>query len=52
LAAADSSDDRLLDIIAALCWLYLNPERAGRQRERERVQERMNATLKPRGCSL
>ena len=29
------------DIIAALCWLYLNPERAGRQRERERVQERL-----------
>ncbi len=24
------------DVIAALCWLYLNPERAGRQRERER----------------
>jgi nitrate/nitrite transporter NarK len=40
------------DIIAALCWLYLNPERAGRQRERERVQERMNATLNPEGASL
>ena len=40
------------DIIAALCWLYLNPERAGRQREGERVQERINATLNPEGASL
>jgi MFS family permease len=40
------------DIIAALCWLYLNPERAGRQRERERVQERLGATLNAEGASL
>ncbi len=40
------------DVIAALCWLCLNPERAGRQRERERVQERMNATLNIEGASL
>jgi hypothetical protein len=40
------------DIIAALCWLYLNPERAGRQRERERVQERLSATLNVEGASL
>jgi MFS transporter, ACS family, glucarate transporter len=40
------------DVIAAFCWLYLNPERAGRQRERERVQERMNATLNVEGASL
>jgi hypothetical protein len=40
------------DIIAALCWLYLNPERAGRQRERERVQERLSATLDAEGASL
>jgi ACS family glucarate transporter-like MFS transporter len=33
------------DVIAALCWLYLNPERAGRQRERERGLERLNAQL-------
>jgi hypothetical protein len=40
------------DVIAALCWLYLNPERAGRQRERERAQERLNATLNIEGASL
>jgi nitrate/nitrite transporter NarK len=40
------------DIIAALCWLYLNPERAGRQREQERVQERLSATLNAEGASL
>ena len=31
----DPSDD-LAEVLAALCWLYLNPEEAGRQRERER----------------
>jgi nitrate/nitrite transporter NarK len=40
------------DVIAALCWLYLNPERAGRQREQERIQERLNASLNPEGASL
>jgi len=40
------------DLIAALCWLYLNPERAGRQRERERGLERLNAQLNPEGASL
>jgi len=38
-------------VIAALCWLYLNPERAGQQRERERVQERLNARLNTEGAS-
>jgi MFS transporter, ACS family, glucarate transporter len=32
----------LADVLAALSWLYLNPEGAGRQRERERVLERLN----------
>jgi MFS transporter, ACS family, glucarate transporter len=40
------------DVIAALCWLYLNPERAGRQRELERTQERLNAQLSAEGASL
>jgi len=40
------------DVIAALCWLYLNPERAGRQRERERAQERLNVPLNIEGASL
>jgi ACS family glucarate transporter-like MFS transporter len=40
------------DVIAALCWLYLNPERAGRQREQERIQERLNARLNTEGASL
>jgi len=40
------------DVIAALCWLYLNPERAGRKRELERTQERLNAQLSAEGASL
>jgi MFS transporter, ACS family, glucarate transporter len=44
------------DVIAALCWLYLDPERAGRQRELERGLERENARLSQRlnaeGASL
>jgi hypothetical protein len=40
------------DVIAALCWLYLNPERAGREREQERIQERLKATLNTEGASL
>jgi len=40
------------DVIAALCWLYLNPERAGRQRERERGLERLNAQLNTEGASF
>jgi nitrate/nitrite transporter NarK len=40
------------DVIAALCWLYLDPERAGRQREKERSLERLNATLSVEGASL
>ncbi len=31
------------DVIAGLCWLYLNPERAGRKREQERQLERLAA---------
>jgi nitrate/nitrite transporter NarK len=31
------------DVMAAACWLYLNPERAGRKRERERQLERLAA---------
>jgi MFS transporter, ACS family, glucarate transporter len=42
----------LSDVIAGLCWLYLNPEKAGRQRERERSIERMNAELNAEGASL
>jgi MFS transporter, ACS family, glucarate transporter len=42
----------LSDVIAGLCWLYLNPEKAGRQRERERTIERMNAELNVEGASL
>jgi MFS family permease len=42
----------LSDVIAGLCWLYLNPEKAGRQRERERTIERMNAELNAEGASL
>jgi ACS family glucarate transporter-like MFS transporter len=42
----------LSDVIAGLCWLYLNPEKAGRQRERERSIERMNAQLNVEGASL
>jgi ACS family glucarate transporter-like MFS transporter len=42
----------LSDVIAGLCWLYLNPEKAGRQRERERSIERMSAELNPEGASL
>src|SRR5271155_5884636 len=42
----------LAEVIAAVCWLYLNPERAGRQRERERIQERMTTRLNPEGASL
>jgi hypothetical protein len=35
-----------------LCWLYLNPEHAGRNRELERTQERLNAQLSAEGASL
>jgi len=42
----------LADVLAALCWLYLDPEGAGRQRERERGIERLNATLNAEGASL
>src|SRR6201992_1591307 len=42
----------LSDVIAGLCWLYLNPEKAGKQRERERTIERMNAELNAEGASL
>jgi MFS transporter, ACS family, glucarate transporter len=38
------------DVIAALCWLYLNPERAGR--ERERREQGIDATLNVEGASL
>jgi MFS transporter, ACS family, glucarate transporter len=38
------------DVIAAACWLYLNPERAGR--ERERRETNLNATLDVEGASL
>jgi MFS transporter, ACS family, glucarate transporter len=40
------------DVIAGLCWLYLDPERAGRQREKERGLDRLNATLNAEGASL
>ena len=33
----------LADVIAALTWLYLNPEKAGARREQERKLERSNA---------
>ncbi len=42
----------LSDVIAGLSWLYLNPEKAGRQRERERGIERLNAELNVEGASL
>jgi MFS transporter, ACS family, glucarate transporter len=42
----------LADVLAALSWLYLDPEGAGRQRERERGIERLNATLNAEGASL
>jgi hypothetical protein len=38
------------NVIAALCWLYLNPERA--RRERELGLQRLNAQLNPEGASL
>jgi MFS family permease len=31
------------DVIAGLCWLYLNPERAGRKREQRQELERLAA---------
>jgi MFS transporter, ACS family, glucarate transporter len=31
------------DVIAALCWLYLDPERAGRKREQRQQLERLAA---------
>jgi MFS family permease len=31
------------DVIAGLCWLYLNPERAGRKREQRQQLERLAA---------
>jgi ACS family glucarate transporter-like MFS transporter len=40
------------DVIAALCWLYLNPEKAGRQREHERGLERLNAQMNAESASL
>jgi ACS family glucarate transporter-like MFS transporter len=40
------------DVVAGLSWLYLNPEKAGRQRERERGIERLNAELNVEGASL
>jgi sugar phosphate permease len=40
------------DVIAALCWLYLNPEKAGGQRERERGLERLTAQANAEGASL
>jgi ACS family glucarate transporter-like MFS transporter len=42
----------LSDVLAALSWLYLNPEKAGRQRERERGIERLNAELNVEGASI
>jgi ACS family glucarate transporter-like MFS transporter len=42
----------LADVLAGLSWLYLDPEGAGRQRERERVAERLNARLDVEGASL
>jgi MFS family permease len=38
------------NVIAALCWLYLNPERA--RRRRELGLERLNARLDAEGASL
>jgi hypothetical protein len=38
------------DVIAALCWLYLNPERAGR--EREKREQNLNVALNVEGASL
>ena len=38
------------DVIAALCWLYLNPERAGRQRERERAIREAERHTQRRRC--
>jgi MFS family permease len=40
------------DVIAALCWLYLNPEKAGRQREHERGLERLSAQMNAESASL
>jgi ACS family glucarate transporter-like MFS transporter len=42
----------LSDVVAGLSWLYLNPEKAGGQRERERGIERLNAELNVEGASL
>jgi nitrate/nitrite transporter NarK len=42
----------LADVLAGLSWLYLDPEGAGRQRERERVAERLNVRLNAEGASL
>ncbi len=42
----------LSEVLAALSWFYLDPEDAGRKRERERGNERLNARLDAEGASL